>query len=127
MKSSRAISEESVEKFKAYLDLIDALPARNGKIHVSAIAEAAGLDRQALYKNPAIRQLLEEAVIQKGLRGINPGDSQGDSMASAKLEHRISELEAKNAALTAENWELRRENTAFRHVEALLEQGRVIR
>ena len=124
MKSSKMISQESVEKFRAYLELIDAFPSRNGKVHVTAVAESAGLDRQILYKNPIIRQLFKEAVTQKGLRGIDPGDNQVDSKISAKLERKISELEAKNAALIAENWELRRENASLRQVEALLEQGK---
>ena len=128
MKSSKTISQESVAKFRAYLELIDAFPSRNGKVHVTAVAEAAGLDRQILYKHPIIRKLFEDAVNQKGLRGIDPADYQGDSTIAAKLERRIAELEAKNAALIAENWELRRENAGLRQIEALLEQGkRVIR
>lgn len=124
MRVGKKIGAENVERFKAYLASIDALPARHGKIHVTAVAEAAGLDRQTLYKNAVIRKLFEEAVAEKGLRGIDPGDNQGDSKLTAKLERKIAELEAKNAALIGENWELRRENADFRQVEALLEQGK---
>lgn len=129
MKSSKVISDENVEKFKAYIESIDALPSRSGKVHVSAVAEAAGIDRQTLYKNPLARQLLEEAVIAKGLRGIDARkDHDQSETAISKLEGKIAELEIKNSALLAENWELRRENANLREVEALLEQGkRVIR
>jgi Family of unknown function (DUF6262) len=72
MKSSHAISAESVAKFKAYLESIDAFPSRNGKVHVTAVAEGAGLDRQILYKHPIIRELFEAAVVQKGPNAANP-------------------------------------------------------
>jgi Family of unknown function (DUF6262) len=131
MKSSQAISAESVAKFRTYLDLVDSFPSRNGKVHVTAVAEAAGPDRQMLYKNPVIRQLFEEAVVQKGLCGIDPGDKQGDSKLAANLESKIAELETritsleiKNASLLAETLELRRQLAKLHHVEALLEQGR---
>jgi hypothetical protein len=131
MKSSQAISAESVAKFRTYLDLVDSFPSRNGKVHVTAVAEAAGLDRQMLYKNPLIRQLFEEAVAQKGLCGIDPGDNQRDSQRAACLERkiadqemRITSLESKNVSLLAENLELRRQLAKLHHVEALMEQGR---
>lgn len=133
MKSSQAISAEGVAKFRTYLELVDAFPSRNGKVHVTAVAEAAGLDRQMLYKNPVIRRLFEEAVAQKGLCGIDPGDNQGDSKLAANLERKIAEqekritsLETKNASLLAENLELRRQLAKLRHVEALMEQGRCL-
>lgn len=131
MRIGQKIGAEHVERFNAYLESTDTLPARHGKVHVTAVAEAAGLDRQVLYKNPVIRQLFEEAIIQKGLRGIDPGDNQGDSKISAKVERQIAELETrnasletKNASLLAENLELRRQLAKLRHVEALMEQGK---
>jgi hypothetical protein len=131
MKSSQVISAEGIAKFRTYLELVDAFPSRNGKVHVTAVAEAAGLDRQMLYKNPVIRKLFEEAVAQKGLSGIDPGDNQGDSKLAARLERKIADqetrirtLETKNACILAENLELRRQLAKLRHVEALMEQGR---
>ena len=122
-KSGKEIGAENVEKLRDYFASIDAVPARAGKAHVSAIAEAVGLDRQVFYKNPAARQLLEDAVAQKGLRGIDAREEQGD-VQRAILEQKITELEQKNSALMAENWELRREITKLRHVEALMEEGK---
>ena len=122
-RSGKDIGVENVEKLKAYIASIDALPARGCKVHVSAVAEAVRIDRQTLYKNPLARQLLEEAVRRKGLRGIGAREDQSET-AIAKLERKIRELETKNSALLAENWELRRELTKLRQVDALLEQGK---
>jgi predicted RNase H-like nuclease (RuvC/YqgF family) len=131
MRGGQEIGAEHVERFKTYLESIDTLPARNGKMHVTAVAEAAGLDRQTLYKNQVIRKLFAEAVAQKGLRGIDRGDNQGDSQLASHLERKIADqdtriksLETKNASLMAENLELRRQLARLRHVEALMEQGR---
>ena len=41
-KSGAESGAENVAKLKAYLGGVDALPARNGKIAMTAIAEAAG-------------------------------------------------------------------------------------
>jgi hypothetical protein len=131
MKSSHAISAESVATFRTYRVLVDSFPSRNGKVHVTAVAEAAGLDRQMLYKNAVIRQLFEEAVAYKGLCGIDHGDNQGGEFRVANLERKIADqerhitsLETKNSSLLAENWELRRQLAKLSHVEALMEQGR---
>jgi len=123
MKSGREIGEANVQKLRDYFDSVDAIPARGGKAHVSAVAEAAGIDRQTLYKNPLARQLLEEAVAQKGLRGIEARDDQGDTQI-ARLEQKVTELEQKNSTLIAENWELRRELSKFQHVEMMMEEGK---
>ena len=123
MKSGKEIGAENVEKLREYFASIEAVPARAGKAHVSAIAEAVGLDRQVFYKNPTARQLLEDAVAQKGLRGIDAREEQGD-VQRAILEQKITELEQKNSALMEENWELRRQITKLRHVETLMEEGK---
>jgi len=123
MKSGKEIGAENVEKLRDYFASIEAVPARAGKAHVSAIAEAVGLDRQVFYKNPTARQLLEDAVAQKGLRGIDAREEQGD-VQRAILEQKITDLEQKNSALMAENWELRCQITKLRHVETLMEEGK---
>lgn len=70
---------EDIQKLKAYIESIDTLPARGDKVHVSAVAEASGIDRQALYKNPVARRLLEDAVTKKGLTGIAARDGQSET------------------------------------------------
>lgn len=122
-KSGAESGAENVAKLKAYLGGVDALPARNGKIAMTAIAEAAGVDRQALYRNPEAARLLEEAAAEKGLKGIEPRDDAEDGK-SVVLERRITSLEQRNAALFAENAELRRQLKAYGVVEDLMTQGK---
>ena len=122
-KSGKQIGGEHVQKLRDYFEAVDAVPARAGKAHVTAIAEAVGLDRQVFYKNPMARQLLEEAVLKNGLRGIDPRDEQSDTQV-AMLEKKLTKLEQENSAMLAENWELRREIAKLRHVEKLMEEGK---
>ena len=121
-KSSQQVSLETVESLSAYLASLrregKGLPGRSGKVSVSAIALAAGVDRQALYKNPNCRALLEQAAQEMGLAGIEPRD-----VATPKddgKDQRIQALEARVAALTAEVHGLRRQLAQFGHIEAHL-------
>lgn len=121
-KSGQQIGQEYVDKLTRYLDSVDALPARSGKVNATAIAEASGVPRQSLYKNDLCRNLLDEAIAKKGLVGIevrNEGD--GDKV---RQERRIMALEQSNAAMVAENYELRRQLKKFRHLEEMMEQGK---
>jgi hypothetical protein len=121
-KSGQQIGQEYVDKLTRYLDSIDALPARMGKVNMTAIAEVSGVPRQSLYKNEDCRVLMEQAIAQKGLVGIearNEGD--GDKV---RQERRIMALEQSNAAIVAENYELRRQLKKFRHLEEMMEQGK---
>jgi hypothetical protein len=93
-KSSQQIGQESVEALRNYLDALTSegqgLPARNGRVSVSAVALAVGADRQTLYKNIACRELLERAAEELGLQGItarevpsNPDDGKDRGWALA--------------------------------------------
>lgn len=106
-----------------YLDSVDAIPARGGKANISAIAEACGFDRQVLYKNPTAKKLVEECIAAKGLKGIEPQDEPEDAQRLV-LERKITSLEQRNAALAAENYELRRKLKQYDAVEALMCQGK---
>lgn len=122
------IGAENVAKLVAYLHSVEALPARNGQVNVTAVAVAAGLDRQALYKNPECRRLLEETIATKGLRGLEEKPVQTSDEGQLRLERRIGELERANAALMAENGELRAKVRRFGHIEAhLIQTGRLVR
>jgi C4-dicarboxylate-specific signal transduction histidine kinase len=126
--SGSEIGIENVDKLRRYLDSVDALPARGGKLNVQAVAIAAGLDRQALYKNPACRKLLEEAVARKDLQGIEQRLPQASDDGKIRLERRIGELERTNAALMAEVDELRQRLRRFAHIEGhLVQSGRLAR
>ena len=58
----------------------------------------------------------------KGLAGIQ--ERTGDDTGKVKLERRITALEQSNAALVAENYELRRQLKKVRHIEEMMEQGK---
>jgi hypothetical protein len=114
--SPNDLAREYVARLENYLAGIDTLPARAGKVNVSAVAEACGFDRQILYKNQTAKALLEKAVKDKGLAGIETRESSkteihGEPMVpatklreeqrrSAMLERRLSEMTARNADLS---------------------------
>lgn len=117
-KSSLDMAREYEARLEHYLAHVEVLPARNGKLNVSAVAAACGFDRQILYKNRNARSLIEAAVHAKGLTGIEDAgaDSTGNDPPEAMvaltrlreeqrrvalLERRLSEMTARNAALRA--------------------------
>jgi len=127
-KSGAEVGAENVAKLQNYLSSVEALPARGGQINATAVAVAAGIDRQVLYKNPECRRLIDEAVSAKGLQGIQEREVQTVDEGRIKAERRVSELERQNAALLAENAELRTKLRRYGHIEAhLIETGRFVR
>jgi AcrR family transcriptional regulator len=121
-KSGQQVGQSYVAALETYLQALRAegqgLPAKGGKVSTSAIALAAGVDRQSLYKNPTCRALLEAAAQEMGLAGI-----EAKNVAIAKddgKDQRIQTLEARVAALTAEVHGLRRQLAQFGHIEAHL-------
>lgn len=130
--SGKALGADYLRKVEAYLAQADSLPvSRDGTLNVTAIAESAGIPKQSLYKNPAIRQAIEQAKAARGIdswaerRAILPQDGAREqpeaatpspppaaSSGSRRLqaaERRVNILEQQNAALVAENFELRRQ------------------
>jgi len=127
-KSSQQIGQESVEALQFYLDSLKAagqgLPARNGKVSVSAVALAMGTDRQTLYKNSGCRALLESAAQELGIQAIDARASRSATLDDAKTQ-RIQVLELQVASLQAEVEGLRRKLRSFAHIEEhLVESGR---
>lgn len=100
-----------------YLESASEIPRKNGRPNISAIARAARIPRQSLYKNPACEKLLEIAVGTKG-------QPNRQDEARVKLERRVTALEQQNASLVAEVHELRRQLARYRHVEEMLEAGK---
>jgi len=124
-KSGRAIGQEYLVRIHAYLDRTESLPLLgDGSLNMSAIASAADIPRQSLYKNPAIRSLLENAKAKCGapVRQDAKASKEATSGTSAirenkqtkVLERRVNQLEQQNAALVAENAELRRQLKSLR-------------
>jgi hypothetical protein len=121
---SRKKAQENIDSLRAYLDSVNALPAQGGKVSIAAVATAAGIDRQALYRNPTAKTLLDSAVFEKGLVGIEPRASGDRSEAEKALERQVRALEARNAALMAENADLRSRIRKFEHIEQMTVEGK---
>ncbi|WP_454872484.1 hypothetical protein [Paraburkholderia xenovorans] len=107
-------------RMDAYLQAVSALPMLNGSINVTAIAEAAGIPTQSVYKNPTIRAALQDAKVRFDVRswGENKaachtsnnheGNEERESTVKLnQLEKRFSVLERKYGAVVAENYQLR--------------------
>lgn len=129
--SGKALGADYLRKVEAYLAQADSLPvSRDGTLNVTAIAEGAGIPKQSIYKNPAIRRAIEQAKASRGIdswaerRANLPHESDqtlsetektsaraaaSDGKRLQTAERRVSTLEQQNAALVAENFELRRQ------------------
>lgn len=126
--SGKEIGQEYLSRVEAYLAQTDSLPvSREGTLNITAIAEQAGVPKQSLYKNPAIKQAIQQAKAKQGLHSwaeqrataTEGGQPQGSASQPTKgtaegkrlqaAERRLSVIEQQNAALTAENFELRRQ------------------
>lgn len=124
-RSGKAIGQEYLVRIQAYLDRTDNLPLlADGTLNMSAIALAADIPRQSLYKNPTIRDLLEGAKT-KCSPAIRPDpdarekaaaivEVKRESKQTTALERRVNQLEQQNAVLAAANSELRRQLKALR-------------
>lgn len=128
--SGREIGERNAEALRTWLGALEAarqpLPTRNGRINLSAIAIACGFDRQTLYKNPAAKALLEEALGRLGT-GEPAAEEAEVTPTSDRRDRRILQLEQHNAALWAEVRGLREQLARYRHVEDVMISGRGVR
>ena len=122
-KSGKAIGQEYLGRIRVYLDRTESLPLLgDGSLNMSAIANAADIPRQSLYKNPAIKNLLENAKNKHGTpvrheAGEKPSTGSvatRESKQTKALERRVNQLEQQNAVLVAENAELRRQLKSLR-------------
>lgn len=125
-KSGQQLGAENANAIELYLDALKAdgkgLPSRNGKVSMSAVALAAGVATQNLYKNPSCRELLEKAAQELGLAPI--GREEGKAKDDPR-DRRIQSLEARIASLQAEVEGLRSKLRRFAHIEQhLVETGR---
>lgn len=127
-KSGRQVGAEYTEALMGYLDALrqdgKGLPARAGKVSVSSVALASGVDQQSLYKNPRCRELLEQAAQELGLQAIEARAGGTTTQDDAKTQ-RIQALEAQVATLKAEVEGLRHQIRRFDHIEKhMVETGR---
>ena len=121
-----ALGAENAVRVRTYLSNLEAsgrgLPERDGKPNMSVIALAAGVDRQVLYKNPAVKAAIEESAARLGLDVYEPHT---DQAVRDLRDQRILQLEQENAAFKAENSDLRRRLRQLEHMEShMAETGR---
>ncbi|MCM2250618.1 MAG: DUF6262 family protein [Geothrix sp.] len=126
-KNGQQIGQEYAAALETYLQALRAegkgLPSRNGKVSTTAVAMAAGVDRQSLYKNPRCRALIEAAAQELGLSGIEARE--GVPSRDDGKDQRIQALETQVASLQAEVHGLRRQLAQFKHIEThMVETGR---
>lgn len=147
MASGKAIGKQYLESVQHYLARTTELPvAADGGLNVTEISAQTGVPRQSFYKNPAIRAALEDARAAQGIPVRSPADTPesvaaeggtppgaaGDKAAkkTKSLERRLTQIEQQNAALVAENAELRRQLKALRlqhgREDMVIETGRRI-
>ena len=123
-KSGKAIGQEYLGRIQAYLNRTESLPLLgDGSLNMSAIAHGADIPRQSLYKNPSIRSLLDDAKAKSSVpaqetkpkeRATTSIEPMRASKQTKLLERRVNQLEQQNAALVAENAELRRQLKSLR-------------
>ena len=102
------------------------LPTRNGRVNLWSIAVAHGFDRQTLYRNPAAKALLEEAVGRLGTGDMAAEEAEATPRTDRR-DRCIVQLEQHNAALRAEERELREQLARYRHVEDVMIAGHGVR
>jgi hypothetical protein len=127
--SGKLVGRHYLKILYNYLEHTPRLPTSpDGAINITKIAEQSGIPRQSFYKNPSIKAVLEEAKKAQGFFDSpvsNPSSAASSRQVEAAtkplsiekvtvLERRISRLEQQNAALVAENAELRRQLKAIR-------------
>lgn len=149
--SGKALGADYLRKIETYLEQANMLPvSRDGSLNVTAIAKKAGIPKQSIYKNPAIRLAIEQAKAAHGVESwaerranVAPSDGKADLDANGNsrsptlscdgkrlqaAERRVSTLEQQNAALVAENFELRRQvkdlKQQFARQDMMIDTGR---
>jgi hypothetical protein len=127
----------------AYLEKTPELPLLNGSLNIKAIAKAAGIPTQSVYKNPAVRKSLEAAKGRLGVQSwadnrapaVSPPTAEvmarPESNAKVrKLEQRLRTLEQRHSAVVAENHQLRQQLKGLRlqlgREDMMIETGRRI-
>jgi len=115
-KSNREIAEENLAKLQTWLANAAIVPERGGKANISAIALAAGVDRQVLYRDEA-QALISAAVTEKGLGMPQQQRGPGGDTVPPWATQRIKDLEEQLAVVKAEVRALRDRVRCFEHLE----------
>jgi hypothetical protein len=139
--SGRKTGAEYTRRVEAYLAEHQGLPvSTGGKINMTHLASVLKIPKQSLYKNPGIRLLIDEAKKRQEIAPKAPPTPEAsaenprvgrptESIDRLRLsERRVRRLEQQNAALVAENAELRRQLKGLRiqlgREDMMIETGR---
>jgi len=114
-KSYRQIGDDNLGRLSRYLESAERIPDRNGKASISAIALAAGVDRQVLYREEA-KVMIAAAVTTKGL-GMPAQQRKADTAVPAWATKRIHNLEQQLASSKVEVSDLRQQLQRYEHLE----------
>jgi hypothetical protein len=120
--SGQQTGAKYVDSFERFLHSGLPFPiSGDGSVNMTELAHQTGVPKQSLYKNPSIRAMLETAMDERGFKAKGRTQETRDAIEevvaaqsshSAKVratEQRVHRLEQQNAALVAENAELRRQ------------------
>jgi hypothetical protein len=145
MKSGKQIGQAHLVTLEAYFAGGGALPvSANGTLNLAELARATGIPKSSFYQNPKVKERLEAArqaqgVGRQGERQAQPkaGSEEAPAAkpagamanpAAVLIERRLHRLEQQNAALVAENFELRRQVKELRlqlgREDMMIETGR---
>lgn len=124
-KNGKQIGLEHLATLDSYLSRGGQLPVstKAGTLNLAELARATGIPKSSFYQNPQVKERLEAARTAQGLSrqgerqalesdGTPPTSEARVSSATGStvlLERRLHRLEQQNAALVAENYELRRQ------------------
>lgn len=124
-KNGKQIGLEHLTTLDGYLSKGGRLPVstKDGTLNLAELARATGIPKSSFYQNPKVKERLEAARTAQGLsrhgeRQAPESDgapstadarASGATGATVLLERRLHRLEQQNAALVAENYELRRQ------------------
>ena len=115
-KSNQEIGAESLARLREFLDRAAAVPERNGKANISAIALASSVDRQVLYR-PDARALIEAAVAAKGLGMPDQQPRARPDELPTWAKRQIMDLQAQLTTARAEAADLRQQLRRLDHLE----------
>ena len=148
MKSGKEIGRGYLFTLDTYIDQGNALPisSKDSTLNLTELSRVTGIPKSTFYQNPSVKLRLERARLDQGIarwggvakqpettledRAQSSLPTQHENRARQVLERRVHRIEQQNAALVAENAELRRQLKVLRlqhgREDMVIETGRRI-
>jgi hypothetical protein len=148
MKNGQEIGRTYLEALDTYLNNGAALPVSRGNIlNVTELSRITGIPKSTFYQNPAVKARVEQACAAQDLlrwgespeKAVEVADDTADKVENGDesdlrniqlLKRKLHKLEQQNAALVAENCELRNQVKTLRQQmgreDMMIETGRRI-